>query len=208
MTSIAELPVGSSGTADGRRARRQRNRDAVVHALLALYDEGRLDPSSDEIAARAGLSPRSLFRYFDDVDDLCRAAVSLQYERVWPVLRIELPEGAGLAERVAALAAQRARLFDAVGSIGRVSRLRAPFQPLIAEELARARSYLRHQVARTIAPELAAMDHARAEAALAALDVLCSYEAHELWLGQGLTAEQTVAVLADAITRLLAPEAP
>ena len=57
-------------TEDGRHARRDRNRLAVVDAMLELYVEGNLDPSSDEIAERAGLSPRSLFRYFEDLDDL------------------------------------------------------------------------------------------------------------------------------------------
>ncbi|HRE00682.1 MAG TPA: TetR family transcriptional regulator, partial [Ilumatobacteraceae bacterium] len=60
---------------DGRRGRRDRNRDAVVDALLTLYHDGVLEPSADAIAEQAGLSARSLFRYFDDLDDLQRAAV-------------------------------------------------------------------------------------------------------------------------------------
>ena len=57
----------SNEAEDGRRARRDRNRVAVVDSLLALYAEGDLNPSTDAIALRAGLSPRSLFRYFDDL---------------------------------------------------------------------------------------------------------------------------------------------
>ena len=45
-----------SGT-DGRQLRRRRNREAVVEALLDLYREGNLRPSTEEIAARSGLSP-------------------------------------------------------------------------------------------------------------------------------------------------------
>ena len=60
---------------DGRRASRERNRDAVVDALLDLYREGNLSPGADAVAERSGLSRRSLFRYFDDLDDLCRAAI-------------------------------------------------------------------------------------------------------------------------------------
>ena len=44
---------------DGRHLRRQRNRDAVVAALLELYGEGNLDPTTDEVAQRSGLSARS-----------------------------------------------------------------------------------------------------------------------------------------------------
>ena len=44
-------------TTDGRQLRRERNREAVVEALLDLYRDGNLQPSSEEIAARSGLSP-------------------------------------------------------------------------------------------------------------------------------------------------------
>ena len=40
-------------TVDGRRVRRDRNRDAVVDALLTLYGEGNREPGSAEIAERA-----------------------------------------------------------------------------------------------------------------------------------------------------------
>ena len=69
-------------TTDGRHARRDRNRLAVVDAILALFSEGNFEPTSDQIAERAGLSPRSLFRYFDDLEDLNRVAIARQFERV------------------------------------------------------------------------------------------------------------------------------
>ena len=55
---------------DGRHERRARNRDAVVDALLALVGDGDLAPSAEAVAARAGLSSRSLFRYFADTEAL------------------------------------------------------------------------------------------------------------------------------------------
>ena len=76
---------------DGRRLRRALNREAVVDALLDLYSEGNLRPSTDEIAERAGISPRSLFRYFEDSDDLAGEAVSRQLERVMPCLLYTSP---------------------------------------------------------------------------------------------------------------------
>jgi AcrR family transcriptional regulator len=185
----------------------------VLHALLDLYGEGRLDPSSEEIAARAGLSPRSLFRYFDDIDDLTRAVVNLQYERVTPLLGVGGPAdppfaGQPLPDRAVALAQQRARLFTAVGVVGRVSRLRAPFLPVIAAELTQARTFLREQLARVLAPELAAMGGPSAGRVLATLDVLCSFEAHELWTGRGLSDDGIVELLADAIVGLVTASMP
>ena len=58
---------------DGRNARRVRNRQAVVDATLALLDEGHTDISVDEVVERSGVSKRSIFRYFETLDDLDRA---------------------------------------------------------------------------------------------------------------------------------------
>ena len=59
----SESTSGShSNPGDGRRLRRERNRDAVIEALLDLFGEGNLQPSTDEIAVRSGVSARSLFR--------------------------------------------------------------------------------------------------------------------------------------------------
>ena len=69
--------------------------------MLQLYAEGNLDPSSDEIAERAGLSPRSLFRYFDDLDDLVRVAIGRQHERLLPLAGLDVSVDSPLAARVA-----------------------------------------------------------------------------------------------------------
>jgi len=190
------------GPADGRHARRDRNRLAVVDAMLTLYAEGNLDPSSDEIAERAGLSPRSLFRYFDDLDDLVRVAIARQHERLLPMAHLDLG-AAPLAERVLRLVSQRLRLFEAIASVGVVSRVRAPFQPLIADELAISRSYLRHQVEQLFAPELVALA-AHGATAVAAIDVLTSFESLQLLrFDQQLTASAVEAALVRSITVLL-----
>ena len=63
---------------DGRRARRDRNRERVVDAMLELYREGDLRPSVNTVAERSGVSHRSVFRYFDDLGELCRVAVERQ----------------------------------------------------------------------------------------------------------------------------------
>lgn len=195
--------TGSTAAEDGRRARRDRNRLAVVDAMLTLYAEGNLDPSSDEIAERAGLSPRSLFRYFDDLDDLVRVAISRQHERVMPVAQLDVSTAAPTAERIQRLVAQRLRLFDAIASVGVVSRLRAPFQPLIADELAISRSLLRRQVELLFAPELAAR-RAAVVHAVAAIDVLTSFESIQLLRDDQQLDRPTIeATLVDSLTRIL-----
>ena len=67
---------------DGRTARARRTREAIVDATLALLDAGNLRPSADEIAERAGVSPRSIFQHFGDRETLQRAVGARQTERV------------------------------------------------------------------------------------------------------------------------------
>lgn len=191
---------------DGRRRRRERNREAVVDAILDLYRDGNLRPSAAEVAERAGLSPRSLFRYFDDLDDLLRAAVTRQQQRARPLLTLEVADDAPLDDRVAALVAQRFRLFEAVAPAATVSRMESPFQPLLAAELTQSRAFLRGQIRELFRPELAAMGAARADRVVAVVDVLCSFESHQLLRAdQALSAPRARAALVDALSRLLGP---
>jgi AcrR family transcriptional regulator len=204
-------PEGRDGagaaTTDGRQLRRERNRNAVVEALLDLYREGNLQPGTEEIAARSGLSPRSLFRYFDDVDDLTRTAIRHQEHRVMHLVPIEVAPDRPLDVRVRALVDQRFRLFEAVGHAATVARLRSPFQPVLAEEVHLHRLFLRSQIATLFAPELADMEGIEpgsGEAVLAAADVLTSFESCQLLLqGQSLRPSRARAVVVGALSALL-----
>ena len=55
---------------DGRRLRAVRSRDRIVDAMLALVGEGEMNPSAVQIAERAGVGLRSVFRHFEDMDTL------------------------------------------------------------------------------------------------------------------------------------------
>jgi len=190
---------------DGRRVRRDRNRDSVVDAMLDLFNDGNYAPSADEIAERAGLSARSLFRYFDDIDDLCRVAISHQIDRVRPSLDIDVRPGAPFEQRLEAFVEQRLRLFEAIGSIGHVSRIRAPFQAVVAAELTVARSFLRHQITRLFAPEFAAMPPDVATSMLGVVDVVTSFEGYHLLRDdQQLSNDQIRHAFTTSLARLLA----
>jgi AcrR family transcriptional regulator len=189
--------------ADGRRLRRDRNRDAVVDALLSLYNEGNLNPSTEEIASRSGVSARSLFRYFDDVDDLCQAAIVQQQQAVGHLLPIDAEPSQPLDLKVAALVRQRSELFEAIESAATVSRLRAPFQLVVADRLTEGRAFLRLQLATLFAPELATMAPAIAANRLAAADVAASFEAWRLLRDdQRLNRSKAAAATADVLSLL------
>ena len=187
---------------DGRRAWRDRNRLAVVDALLDLYAEGNLRPGALEVAERSGVSRRSVFRYFDDRDDLDRTAIERQQERVRHLFDIPAIGEGALDERIPRLAEQRAALFEQVRPAGRVSRLRAPFHTVMAEQLEQGRRFLARQVERQLAPELAAMDEATRAETLAVADVLCSFETYDFLRGRGLEPEQVAAAIRRGLAAL------
>jgi AcrR family transcriptional regulator len=180
MMTSTDTPVAPDGDTgdelDGRRQRRSRNREAVVDALLEMVDAGDLDPTIGEVANAAGLSARSVFRYFDDVDDLVRSAVRRQQERLAPVMERRIDPTLELTDRIRAFVEHRIDLLESMGNVGRLARLRAPVHPLVAEELGRIRATLIDELRETFEAELGAEPAAHL---LAASDVVCSFEAYE-----------------------------
>jgi AcrR family transcriptional regulator len=193
-----------SSDLDGRRARRGRNREAVVDALLSYFREGELNPSVAAVAERSGVSLRSVFRYFDDLDEMGRIAILRHTENIRHLF--ELP-GVGTGsrkKRIDDLVAQRIALYEEVAPVARASMLRAPFQPVIAEGLARRRLFLREQVERQFAPELEMIPIAERFAVAAAIDILTSFEGLEsMRADRNLSPAKCASVLTESLDRLL-----
>ena len=103
---------------DGRTVRAERTRQALVDSLLALLEEGQRNPTAAEIAARAGVSERSVFQHFPDREALFEAVAREQYDRVMPTLR-PIDSSLPLPERVEQFSQQR-------GAPLRAHRRRAP----------------------------------------------------------------------------------
>lgn len=169
-------PASEPPAVDGRTARRDRNRDAVLDAVIELFGEGLLLPAAVEVAERSGVSPRSVFRYFEDTEALSRAAISRHMELVEPLFALPGAGEGDLDDRIERLVAARLRLWEAVAPVARAVIVRAPVNELIATQLERNRQRLRGQVEDAFAPELDACEPAERRALLAATDVLCGYE--------------------------------
>lgn len=65
---------------DGRKSRRSQNRIRVLEAFLELIEEYAGLPSPEKIAEQAEVSRRSIFRYFDSLDELVAEAYHHQIE--------------------------------------------------------------------------------------------------------------------------------
>ncbi|MCB1003010.1 MAG: TetR/AcrR family transcriptional regulator [Acidimicrobiales bacterium] len=190
---------------DGRRARRDRNRDAVLDAVIELFTEGHVGLVAADVAERSGVSLRSVYRYFDDLDELARAAIARQTERFAPLAEIpDLGEGP-LDDRIERIVTSRVDIHDAVGPTRRAAIQRSATNPILAEQLERTRRLLAEQVAAQFAPELEARDRPARARLGAALELLLTFESvDQLRRVQGLGAADTRRVLAESLTRLLA----
>jgi AcrR family transcriptional regulator len=62
--------VSGKSETDGRTLRGERNRQALLDAALEMLEEGNLAPSAQEIAQRAGVGLRGVFRHFGDMEGL------------------------------------------------------------------------------------------------------------------------------------------
>ena len=187
---------------DGRHRRRVENSDAAVRAMIELFEETGSLPTVAEVAVRAGISPRSVFRYFEDVDALARAAVDARFREAasYAVLPT-MP--ADLDRRIDLLTATRANLYDFVGSTARLVRNRLADHPIVIETVSRSRSLLRLQIQQVFAPELDGLG-GESGTVLDLLDVLYSLETWNLLLeSQGHSVDEARRTLATATRRLL-----
>ena len=91
---------------DGRHQRVERGKAAVMEAVMGLFAEGKYAPSIAEVAERAGVSERTLFRYFSSFNELVAEAISHIYPRVSPYFFAN-PPAAPLADRLFDLAKLR-----------------------------------------------------------------------------------------------------
>jgi TetR/AcrR family transcriptional regulator, regulator of autoinduction and epiphytic fitness len=164
---------------DGRSARSQRTREAVVDALLALIREGDPRPTARQIAERANISLRSVYVHFDDLEDLFFAAAQRQMAIVATMIVPISPE-LPLAERVETMCTLRGRIFEEVGPVWRAAHLQAPFSPTLSNLLTRVRTNSHEGLAALFAAELDAFAPATRRARLAALDAATSGEAWNL----------------------------
>jgi AcrR family transcriptional regulator len=197
------VEVISDTTIDGRRARRHRSRDLAVDALLDLLNEGVVRPTAQQVAERSGVSLRSIFRIFDDVESLNAAACARQVTRVRHLF-VDVPAEGTLDARIDQVITINGRLYESIAPVRRAALRTAPESAAVQETLARARGWVRAEVERVFAEELATAGRD----AVAAVELALSFEAWDhLRSAQGLSPTRTAAAVSRVLHSLLAPVA-
>ncbi|MGN9806898.1 TetR/AcrR family transcriptional regulator [Micromonospora sp. L32] len=150
------IDVDADGPArvDGRSARAERTRTAIVDAHLALIDEGDLRPTGERIAERAGVSLRTLWTNFKDMETLFAATGRRVSERQESMVRPISPD-LPLTRRVGEFSVQRARMLEVLAPSARASALREPFSPQLRRNREGNIARVRGEIETVFGPELA-----------------------------------------------------
>ena len=187
---------------DGRIARGERTREAIVEAHAELLREGVLKPTAKAIAERAGISPRTLWINFKDLETLLEATTAYWLDAD-AVLRTPIDASLPLAARIDQFCRQRALRLEHLAPAARSAVLGEPFSPALAAARRELIERLRRDLLETFPAELSAaggVDGALCIALMAAASGMTwSFARDDL----GLDVDAGTAIMRDTYARLL-----
>ncbi len=171
-------PARDSEPADGRAARSHRSRRAIVEAMRALHAEGDLRPTAPRVAERAGVSLRTVWMQFADMETLLVEANRRDNEIMRSLVQ-EIDPDQPLAARVALFTGQRARILEQMTPSWRAARIHEPSSAELTRNrlrtLAKGRTYLERVFATELA-ELAGPQRQQLTDALHAVSIWSFWE--------------------------------
>ncbi|HWF81141.1 MAG TPA: TetR/AcrR family transcriptional regulator [Streptosporangiaceae bacterium] len=138
--------------ADGRAARSHRTKRAIIDAMRALHSEGDLRPTAPRIAERAGVSLRTVWQQFTDMEALLVEAVRRDSEILRSLVRRIEPDQP-LARRVDTFVSQRARVLEEMTPTWRAARIHAPSSAELRSDRNRKTAAGRVELELVFAPE-------------------------------------------------------
>jgi AcrR family transcriptional regulator len=183
---------------DGRRRRSLDSRQRIVSAMLWLVRNGAIAPSAEQVAERAGVGLRTVFRQFKDMDSVYAGMAQAIEAELDQVLANPL-KGHSWRERLADLIDRRALAFDKIAPFKRAAGAHRHASPFLEASHQRLTTAAREAL-RALLPAPIAADAALFES----LDLILGYEAwSRLRREQGLSSDAARAVLTWAAARLI-----
>lgn len=191
-------PTGAESATDGRVLRGARNKQLIVNAVYDLLRGGSLEPTAQDVAQRAGVGVRTVFRQFQDMDALALAVGDRVMRELIPILVPLIPSGQ-LQKDLAAIIDRRSHIFEHLAPFrraGSIVRHRSAFLRGMDATITRMQ---REDIDRMIKPYL----EEDCDAIMEALDMLLSFEAWDrMRERQRLSRKRTEEVLLTATLAL------
>jgi TetR/AcrR family transcriptional regulator of autoinduction and epiphytic fitness len=191
---------------DGRRARGLRTRDTIVDALLDLVSGGEIAPTAQQIANQAGVSVRSVYQHFTDVEGLFRQA-SAQLLAWANARRVDIDTSLCLDERLRAFVGARSEMLEALTPFSKASQaVEASSHSLREGRLDLLKEGHRRMVA-IFEPELRQLPLEAYDDVLVALDMITNLPAWDQVRSTGASIEQAARGMEAGIRALLGVKA-
>jgi AcrR family transcriptional regulator len=182
---------------DGRRRRSLDSRARIIGAMLELTRETAVAPSAEQVALRAGVGLRTVFRHFQDMESLY-SEISGPFEaelRAWAQRPFK---GATWQDRVVELIARRSAAFETMAAFRHASDAMRHTSAVLQARHATLTTALR-AILRGLIPK-----HAVDASTFEALDLLLGFEAwSRLRREQQLTPAQARKALQTAVRALI-----
>ena len=186
-------------TNDGRLKRSVATRKKILQALTALTYEGVLSPTAEQVAMRADVGLRTVFRHFDDMDSLYREINTDLELKVQPLLKIRL-SGSTWQERVLQSIEIRSDFYESTAAMYLASQVHRHESDFLTQNLMDSARQQRDLLQRLLPAAVA-----KNSTLLNALDLVLSFETWiRLRREQGLALAQARDVVRLAVMALLA----
>jgi len=193
---LARAPHPASS--DGRVRRAQRSGQAIVEALLDLVGRGDVDPTAQQVAARARVGIRTVFRRFSDMESLFTEMDARITTNALPHLLAGTPTGTP-RQRALALVRRRIAFFERIAPYKRAGNIKRAPSPFLRQRHAQLVRLLRSELHRSL-PEATTAPVADA------VELATSFEAWDrLRSEQRLSRRRAQAVVEHTVLALLAP---
>jgi TetR/AcrR family transcriptional regulator, regulator of autoinduction and epiphytic fitness len=207
LTTAAGLALPEDEPSDGRAARSYRTRQAIIDAMRALHAEGDLRPTAPRIAARAGVSLRTVWQQFTDKEELLAEAVRRDLEILLSLVEKIEPDQP-LDARIETFVSQRTRVLENMTPSWRAARVHEPFSAQLRRNKLRMIARARAEVEKVFAPELVRLCGQKRQQLLESLHAISLWEFWEsLRSDLGLGPQQARELLSTTFTTLLAQAA-
>ena len=96
---------------DGRQARRALSRQRIIEAAIQLATEQGLEPTADRVVELAGITPRTVFRHFEDMEALQRE-IFADFQAQSEALRVSFDPQRCWREQLDELVIRRTGIFE------------------------------------------------------------------------------------------------
>jgi TetR/AcrR family transcriptional regulator of autoinduction and epiphytic fitness len=176
---------------DGRTLRASRTRETIIVAHRKLLVDGELSPTTTRVAEAAGISPRTLFLHFSDLESLFAATADSVVADVMHRARVIDP-GLPLRARTDAFLANRVDLYEFLTPFVLALRVREHNSPALRARRLTMMQASRVELAGAFAQELDPLPPAEYADAVIGLETCISWPAwfhlhEELSLGRVAT---------------------